>query len=177
MDKTNQLFLNLPNGTFLFLRIEALINFVLCVASWKEKWIGDRISLFRCPSLHFVTVLRHPVNVQLPFSLQDRLPGFSLSTLGPLESNKFFCMYGRFFSLSLSLVHNYWCFYAAARSLLKFGQQRCFSEHSQQTPSAAPAVTFNRRTQISSSRRQGGRRGGGSRRKEWTPYFIFYQLF
>lgn len=37
MDKTNQLFLNLPNGTFLFLRVEALINFVLCVASQREK--------------------------------------------------------------------------------------------------------------------------------------------
>lgn len=37
MDKTNQLFPNLPNGTFLFLRIQALINFVLCVASGKQK--------------------------------------------------------------------------------------------------------------------------------------------
>lgn len=37
IDKTNQLFLNLPNGTFLFLREEALINFVLCVASQKQK--------------------------------------------------------------------------------------------------------------------------------------------
>lgn len=138
MDKTNQLFLNLPNGTFLFLRVEALINFVLCVASQK-KWLGDRISLFQCPSLNFVTVLRRPGDTQLVHCLNCRtnFQAFSLLTLGPQESNKFFKMYSRFV---LSLSH--WCskcwgFYAAAGSLLKFGQLRCFSEHSGWTPNAA----------------------------------------
>lgn len=114
MDKTNQLFPNLPNGTFLFLRIQVLINFVLCAASGKEKWIGDRISLFWCPSPDFVTVLRHPVNFQLPpYPTAGQTSRIFTAHLRPTgEQWASFNVWQ--ISLSLCLAHKYWCFHAAA---------------------------------------------------------------
>lgn len=57
MGKTNQLLLNLPNGTFpLSLSVEALINFVLCGAAQK-KLLGDKMCVFHYPSLTSVTVV------------------------------------------------------------------------------------------------------------------------
>lgn len=137
MDKTNQLFLNLPNGTFLFLREEALINSVLCVASQKEQWLGDRISLSHCPPRSFVTVLRCPVSIELAHWLQDECPTLLFAHLSPRQSSTFSKMHSR---LICSLSHpwrRFWGHCAAAESMLNLGLLRCCTEHFGWTPGMA----------------------------------------
>lgn len=166
MDKTNQLFLNLPNGTFLFLRVEALINFVLCVASQKEKWLGDRISLFHCPSLNFVTVLRCPANVWLAYShCRTSFQAFSLLTFLQ-QSNKFFKNAQQLHPISLIDAANPEFFMLLQKARWSLGSWGVSVNTLSELPAWLAVVILNLIIRRNISRKQDERMGCGSRRKE-----------
>lgn len=82
MGKTNQLFLNLPNGTFPFfplLCIEALINFVQCGAAQK-KLLGDKMFITHSPSLHSVTVFSQRATISFIARMVSGMSGLQVGT-------------------------------------------------------------------------------------------------